>query len=125
MVRLALSALPVRIVEATDGEEAIEKIIMERPSVAVLDVMMPSFSGWEVLKYIRSKPEYAEMAVLMLTGVGPTVNALTAPLYGADAYLDKPFDIDEVREVVAELLKRDTTETAETAETAETLSEEP
>jgi DNA-binding response OmpR family regulator len=107
LVRRAISGLPVRIVEATDGEEAIEKVIIEQPDVTVLDVMMPNFSGWEVLKYIRSKPAYANMGVLMLTGVGHTVNALTAPLYGADAYLDKPFDLDEVREVIEGLLNRE------------------
>lgn len=107
LVRRALSGLPVNIVEAPDGEEAIEKIITEQPALVILDVMMPGFSGWEVLKYIRSKPEYADIAVLMLTGVGPTVNSLTAPLYGADAYLDKPFDLDEVREIAEGLLNRE------------------
>ena len=40
----------------------------------------------------------------MLTGIGERMNALTAPLYGADAYLDKPFDIDDVVETVRQLL---------------------
>ncbi len=101
LVRRALAPLGVDIIEAHNGEEALEQLIVEQPDAMVLDVMMPVLSGWEILKYLREKPTLSHIKVLMLTGVGKTVNALTAPLYGADAYLDKPFDLDEVRSVVS------------------------
>jgi DNA-binding response OmpR family regulator len=104
LVRRAIASLDVEIIEARDGEETLEAILVEEPDLIVLDVMMPTLNGWEILKYIRSKPEIANTAVLMLTGVGRSVNALTAPLYGADAYLDKPFEIDDVVEAVRRLL---------------------
>ncbi len=101
----ALRDLTCDIIEARDGEEALESVIAEQPDVVVLDVMMPTLSGWEICKYIRSKPEYAHIGVLMLTAIGKTVNELTSPLYGADRYLDKPFDLHELQDTVRELLK--------------------
>ncbi|MEZ4467207.1 MAG: response regulator [bacterium] len=105
LVRRAISGLDVDILEAQDGEEALEKVIVEAPDLVILDVMMPTLTGWEICKYIRSKPHLAETRVVMLTAVGTTVNELTSPLYGADAYLDKPFDLQELASVVKRLLE--------------------
>lgn len=104
LVRRALSDLDCELIEAHDGEDALEKIIVEAPDLVVLDVMMPTLTGWEICKYIRSKPHLADTRVLMLTAVGKTVNELTSPLYGADAYLDKPFDLKELAAEVQRLL---------------------
>lgn len=100
----ALARLDCDVIEAADGEEALEKVITEQPDLVVLDVMMPTLSGWEICKYIRSKPEYAATKVVMLTAIGKTVNEMTSPLYGADAYHDKPFDLEEVLATVEGLL---------------------
>ena len=104
IVRRSLSSLECTIIEAKDGEQALELILNERPDLVVLDVMMPTLSGWELCKYIRTKPELADTRVVMLTAIGKTVNEMTSPLYGADAYLDKPFDIQEIVQVVSGLL---------------------
>lgn len=104
IVRSVVEGFDCDIAEARDGEEALELIIGEIPDVIVLDVMMPTLTGWEICKYVRSKPQYAHIAILMLTAVGKTVNAMTAPLYGADAYLDKPFDLKEVGKIVEKML---------------------
>lgn len=104
----ALGALDCDVIEAQDGEQALEKVITERPDLVVLDVMMPTLSGWEICKYIRSKPEFADTKVLMLTAIGKTVNEMTSPLYGADAYMDKPFDIGEILETIEGLLAEQT-----------------
>ncbi len=100
----ALAGLDCDVIEAADGEEALEKIIIEKPDLVLLDVMMPTLSGWEICKYIRSKDELKDTKVVMLTAIGKTVNEMTSPLYGADAYLDKPFDIREVLDTVRDLL---------------------
>ncbi|MBM3275108.1 MAG: response regulator [Candidatus Sericytochromatia bacterium] len=105
LVRKSLEKLGLRIAEARDGEEAIARLIEHRPQGAVLDVMMPGLNGWEVCKYIRSKPEYENVAVLMLTAIGKTTNEMTAPLYGADAYLDKPFEVAELASTVQRILE--------------------
>jgi DNA-binding response OmpR family regulator len=105
VIRRGLAPLDAELLEARDGEEALGRIIEEEPDLVVLDVMMPGLSGWEICKYVRSKPEYAGIKVLMLTGIGQTVNEMTSPLYGADAYLDKPVDIGELVSTVRSLLE--------------------
>lgn len=105
IVKRALEKQGLTVVEARDGEEAVEKLLSTAPNAAVLDVMMPGLTGWEVCKYIRSKPEYDRLAVLMLTAIGHTTNSMTAPLYGADAYLDKPFEIAELTATVKRILQ--------------------
>ncbi len=92
--------------EATDGAEALSVVLTEEPDVVVLDVRMPELSGWEVCREIRRRPSLAGVRVLVLTSMGSRVNATTSPLFGADAYLDKPFDIDVMRGLVAELAER-------------------
>ena len=79
---------------AADGEEGLGLILEERPDMVILDVMMPKQNGWEVAKSLRSHPELSELPILMLTGIGATLNEMTAPLYGANAHLDKPFEFD-------------------------------
>jgi DNA-binding response OmpR family regulator len=120
MVRRALSGLDLHFIEARDGEEALTRVIEEGPDLVVLDVMMPALNGWEICKYIRSKPELEHIKVLMLTGIGHTVNEMTSPLYGADAALDKPFDLNELTAEVKRLL----TESAREAIAAEAAEAE-
>lgn len=105
LVRLAIDSLDVDIIEAPDGEAALEQILVEAPDLVVLDVMMPGLTGWEVCKYIKQREGYEDTLILMLTAVGEAVNYMTAPLYGADAHLDKPFDMDEIVQKIEELLK--------------------
>lgn len=107
LTRLVSTALEEEgwdVVVANDGEAGLEMILVEQPDLIILDVMMPGLTGWEICKYVRSKPDWSNTPILMLTGIGERMNALTAPLYGADAYLDKPFDIDDVVETVRQLL---------------------
>lgn len=106
LVRLSLEPIDCDIIEAEDGEEALEAILVEAPDLVVLDVMMPGLTGWEVTKYVRQREGYDDTLILMLTAVGEGVNAMTAPLYGADRYLDKPFDTEELAQTVSELLKQ-------------------
>ncbi|MDJ0761859.1 MAG: response regulator [Myxococcota bacterium] len=91
-----LQNLDCDIITATNGITALEKIHRERPDVVILDVMMPQKNGWEVCKAIRQDPEIAKTGVIMLTGIGASLNEMTSPLYGADEYLDKPFNFSEL-----------------------------
>ncbi len=94
-----------RVIEATDGDEAWDLACRELPDLVVLDVMMPGMSGWEVCRKIREAVSLAHTGVVMLTGIGDTLNELTSPLYGADAYLDKPFQFTKLQELVEDTLK--------------------
>ncbi len=104
LVKTSLSTLDCDFIEASDGAEALELILLESPDLVVLDVMMPELSGWEICQYVREKEGYQHIKILMLTAIGQEVNQLTAPLYGADEYLDKPFDVMEILNRVQKLL---------------------
>jgi DNA-binding response OmpR family regulator len=86
----------LEVIEASDGDEAWRMAREQLPDLVVLDVMMPGMSGWEVCRKIRETVALAHTSVLMLTGIGENLNQMTSPLYGADAYIDKPFDFEEL-----------------------------
>jgi DNA-binding response OmpR family regulator len=85
----------LEVIQASDGEEAWRLAREHLPDLVVLDVMMPGMSGWEVCRKIREDVALAHTGVVMLTGIGENLNQMTSPLYGADAYIDKPFEFDD------------------------------
>ena len=95
-----------RVLEASDGDMAWQLAHEHLPHAVVLDVMMPGMSGWEVCKKIRESVSLAHTGVVMLTGIGESLNELTSPLYGADAYIDKPFEFAELEARIRETLER-------------------
>lgn len=118
LVRLNLETTPCNIIEANDGANAVEQIIINRPDLIVLDVMMPQFTGWEILRYLRKHEDkgLATTGVLMLTGIGHSLNELSSPLYDADDYLDKPFKGQELLakvRTILDIVKKRRLETAE------------
>src|SRR5512142_545561 len=85
---LALVAAHVRshgytVHEASDGDQAWQLAHEHLPDLVVLDVMMPGMSGWEVCRKIREAVSLAHTGVVMLTGIGESLNEITSPLYGA------------------------------------------
>lgn len=106
LLRKALTGAGYRIALAYDGEEALRLALGQKPDLVILDVMMPQMNGWEVCKALRARQEFQDVGILMLTAIGPNLNEMTAPLYGADDHLDKPFLIDELLERLQSLAKK-------------------
>lgn len=107
LLREHFSDMDCDLVETSDGAETLEEIIVHKPDLVILDVMMPELNGWEICKYVRERDDYFEhVGVVMLTGIGPTNNELTSPLFGADDYIDKPFDFDELEFKVRKVLSQ-------------------
>jgi DNA-binding response OmpR family regulator len=94
------------VLEASDGDQALELAHEHLPNLVLLDVMMPGMSGWEVCRKIREAVSLAHTGVIMLTGIGENLNEMTSPLYGADAYLDKPFEFSELDQKISETIAR-------------------
>src|ERR1700690_2083457 len=105
MVARHLRSIGYKVVEAVDGDEAFSLALEHLPDLVVLDVMMPGMSGWEVCRRIRETVSLAHTGVVMLTGIGESLNEITSPLYGADAYLDKPFEFSVLDRTIAETLE--------------------
>jgi DNA-binding response OmpR family regulator len=96
----------LEVIEASDGDEAWQLARERLPDLVVLDVMMPGMSGWEVCRKIRQHAGLAHTGVLMLTGIGESLNEATSPLFGADEYIDKPFDFDQLDQKIKSVLLR-------------------
>jgi DNA-binding response OmpR family regulator len=90
--------------EADDGDKTLAKAREHRPDVVVLDVMMPGKNGWEVARELRSDDQLQNVGIVMLTAIGEKVNEMTSPLYGADEYLDKPFDFADLESRIKRIL---------------------
>ncbi len=106
MVRTLLRRRDVHLLEASDGDEAMKLIRHNHPDLVVLDVMMPGQSGWEICKAIREDDALKATGVIMLTGIGEHLNEMTSPLYGADAFLDKPFELTALDAAVTKVLAK-------------------
>ena len=94
------------VLEASDGDQAWELAHEHLPHLVILDVMMPGMSGWEVCRKIREAVSLAHTGVIMLTGIGESLNEMTSPLYGADAHVDKPFEFTVLDAKIKETLER-------------------
>lgn len=88
---------------AYNGEEAIQKLEQEIPSLILLDIMMPHVDGWGVLQHIRKK---SACPVIMLTALSDTDQKLKGFGSGADDYITKPFVAEEVIARVQAVLRR-------------------
>jgi DNA-binding response OmpR family regulator len=104
LLSLRLGRSGYRVVTASDGQAALDQTVNEMPALVILDVMMPQKSGWEVARALRQDPQTREVKILMLTAIGQQVNEMTSPLYGADAYLDKPFEFSKLEAMIKTLL---------------------
>lgn len=97
ILRAHFDTMDCDLVEGENGAQALEHIIVHQPNLVILDVMMPELNGWEVCKYVREHEDALPgVGIIMLTAIGSTNNEMTSPLFGADDYMDKPFDLDEL-----------------------------
>ncbi len=92
-----------RVVQARDGEEALERFAAEEVDLVVLDVMLPKLDGLEVCKRLRSE---SNVPIIMLTARGDELDKVLGLELGADDYITKPFSIREFRSRIRALLRR-------------------
>ena len=100
------------VVEARDGEEALELAREWQPSIAILDLGLPGIDGLEVLRRIRADDELNGMLVVLLTARAQEADVRRGFEAGADAYVRKPFSPTKLSESVSELVKRQASGTA-------------
>jgi two-component system KDP operon response regulator KdpE len=103
LVSLALSGEGLRVVTASDGEEALQKAEEFRPDIVLLDIVMPGMDGVEVMRQLR---ERRPVPVILLTAKGSTSDKAKGLDLGADDYVAKPFDLDELAARVRAVLRR-------------------
>ena len=103
VVRRYLTAQGYQVAEAADGEEALARFGSFRPSLVVLDVMMPGMDGLEVLRRLRAA---SDVYVILVTAKAEEVDKLVGLAIGADDYLTKPFSPRELAARVRAALRR-------------------
>ena len=89
---------------AADGNEAVASIEAEPPDLVILDVMVGGRDGYEICEIIKQDPARAGIKVLMLSAKSRAIEIEKGMALGADAYLTKPFSMDELRDMVRDLL---------------------
>jgi len=104
LLSIRLNRAGYHVVEAVDGEQTLARVREHYPDVVVLDVMMPGKNGWEVAKELRHDARFKEIGIVMLTAIGEKINEMTSPLYGADAYVDKPFEFSDLEAKIKDVL---------------------
>jgi DNA-binding response OmpR family regulator len=100
LVRAALRSCECTIIEAVDGEEALDMAVECKPDLILLDVMMPKLDGFEVLHFLRRREGLEGCRVVMLTTATATADRQRGQEEGADGYMVKPFEAAELRETV-------------------------
>jgi DNA-binding response OmpR family regulator len=100
MLRFSLEAEGYQTYSARDGRAALEEIREHRPSVVLLDIMMPVMDGWSVLEELRLLPEAERPRVVVVSARASLRDRAKATELGADAFIPKPFNVDDLLAVV-------------------------
>ena len=104
LARLYLTNESYRVIEAIDGESALELAHTQHPDLMVLDIMLPKVDGWDVCKRLRR--EGNELPIIMLTARDDDVDKIVGLEIGADDYMTKPFNPRELVARVKAVLRR-------------------
>lgn len=106
LVSFRLERAGYDVVRAADGEQALRIAVDRRPDLAVLDVMMPKLTGYDVTRKIRQDEATSRMPVILLTARVQEADVQQGFEAGADDYLKKPFSPQELRARVQAILGR-------------------
>jgi len=92
-------------ITALDGEEALRKAKEEAPDIIILDVMLPKINGYKVCRLLKFDSKYKHMPILMVTARSQEEDKIIGEETGADEYITKPFDLDNLLEKIHLYLK--------------------
>ncbi len=92
------------VIECESGEEGVRKALIEKPDIAILDVMLPGMNGFEVCQKLRES--FPRMGIIMLTAKGEDMDKIMGLQFGADDYVLKPFNPLEITLRVKALIRR-------------------
>ncbi|PIQ84298.1 MAG: hypothetical protein COV75_02965 [Candidatus Omnitrophica bacterium CG11_big_fil_rev_8_21_14_0_20_63_9] len=104
LIRLRLSSAGFQVHLAGEGQPGLKQAAEHRPDLVILDLMLPDMSGYDVCRELRRMYHRWQLPILMLTALGRPVDELRGFAHGADAYLTKPYEPDELLSTIATLL---------------------
>lgn len=94
------------VIAAENGQEALEKLEAYQPHLIVTDITMPKMDGYELVRRVRQRPDFRLLPVVFLTARTETPERIRGYQTGADLFLPKPFDLEELGAVIRNLLDR-------------------
>lgn len=103
MQRMLLESLDHVVIDAADGAAAVELIERERPDAALIDIGLPTMTGYEVAQRIRARKDLAGVTLVALTGYGAPSDIKAARDAGFDAHVAKPAEISRIQDILANL----------------------
>jgi len=103
-MRLALEDLGYRILEASDGEQAVRVALEERPDIILMDLSLPVLDGLDATRRIRQQPEMANTVIVAVTAHLEPDYRTKALAAGCNAYVTKPIDFDWLNDLIGNLL---------------------
>ena len=105
LLQAFLESLPVKLITAVDGIDALEKVAEHKPDLILLDVMMPRMSGFQVCKRLKSDPKTRDIQILMVTALNELGDIEQANECGTDDFVSKPVNKLELLTRVKSLLR--------------------
>ena len=105
LISFAIKRIPgSRIIEATDGVEALKKLSSEKIDIILTDINMPIMDGLKLVSLVRGNPTYKNIPIIMITTEGAEEDKKRALAIGANAYLTKPIQTQELMKLVSSFL---------------------
>ena len=101
-----LVASGYRVLTAVDGEQALEMAARERPDAIVLDIILPKKNGFQVCRQLKTAPATEEIKIMLLSSKSQDSDRFWGLQQGADHYLTKPYEEEELVQGVGEMLGR-------------------
>ncbi|MBX2862752.1 MAG: response regulator [Leptolyngbyaceae cyanobacterium MAG.088] len=93
-----------RVIHAITAKEGLDKAIASQPNVIVTDVVMPGMSGFELCRSLKRSPETEKVPVVICSSKDQAIDRLWGMRQGADAYITKPFNREELLKVIKSVL---------------------
>ena len=105
LLQAFLESLPVKIVTAVDGIDALRKVEEHNPDLILLDIMMPQMSGFQVCRKLKGEPKTRDIQILMVTALNELGDIEQANECGTDDFVSKPVNKIELLTRVKSLLR--------------------
>jgi len=106
MLRTRLEANNYEVSEAEDGAAGLEKARNTKPDLVILDVMLPKMDGYKVARLLKFDEKHRNIPIIMLTARSQQTDRETGMAVGGDAYLTKPYESEDVLEIIDRLISR-------------------
>ena len=106
VVLVALRPYGYTFLQATDGEEALDMAVREKPDLIIMDIQLPKVSGLEVTRRLRQMPAFSHIPIIAVTAYAMKGDKEKAIEAGCNAYLSKPINTRELPVLIAEMMQK-------------------